>query len=78
MGKDTGEVGKTELPEGFEERVEGRGMVVNWAPQLEILRHSSTGSFLSHCGWNSCVESISMGVPLSTWPVSYDQPSNAM
>ncbi|KAM3382976.1 hypothetical protein P3S68_008551 [Capsicum galapagoense] len=70
--------GKIELPEGFEERVEGRGMVVNWAPQLEILRHSSTGGFLSHCGWNSCFESISMGVPLATWPISYDQPSNAV
>ncbi|KAM3215779.1 zeatin O-glucosyltransferase-like [Capsicum annuum] len=70
--------GKIELPEGFEERVKGRGMVVNWAPQLEILRHSSTGGFLSHCGWNSCLESISMGVPLATWPISYDQPYNAM
>lgn len=71
--------GKIELPpQGFEERVEGRGMVVNWAPQLEILRHSSTGGFMSHCGWNSCIESISMGVPLATWPISYDQPYNAV
>ncbi|CAN4096575.1 unnamed protein product [Withania somnifera] len=70
---------KIELPEGFEERVEGRGMVVrNWAPQLEILGHSSTGGFLSHCGWNSCIESISMGVPLAAWPISYDQPFNAI
>ncbi|KAF3619227.1 Zeatin O-xylosyltransferase [Capsicum annuum] len=70
--------GKIELPDGFEERVKGRGMVVNWAPQLDILRHSSTGGFLSHCGWNSCIESMSMGVPLATWPVSYDQPFNAI
>ncbi|KAM3383469.1 zeatin O-glucosyltransferase [Capsicum galapagoense] len=78
MGNLTDKVGKIELPEGFEEKVVGKGMVVNWAPQLEILRHSSTGGFLSHCGWNSCIESISMGVPLATWPVSYDQPSNAI
>ncbi|KAM3383474.1 zeatin O-glucosyltransferase [Capsicum galapagoense] len=70
--------GKIELPEGFEKRVEGRGMLINWAPQLEILRHSSTGGFLSHCGWSSCIESISMGVPLATWPINYDQPSNAV
>ncbi|KAH0774381.1 hypothetical protein KY290_011518 [Solanum tuberosum] len=69
---------KIELPEGFEERVEGRGIVVNWAPQLEILGHSSTGGFMTHCGWNSCIESISMGVPVATWPISYDQPFNAI
>ncbi|KAM3383476.1 hypothetical protein P3S68_009051 [Capsicum galapagoense] len=71
--------GKIELPKGFEERIEGRGMVVrNWVPQLEILRHSSMGGFLSHCGWNSCIESISMGVPLATWPIQHDQPFNAV
>ncbi|KAJ8528073.1 hypothetical protein K7X08_015524 [Anisodus acutangulus] len=71
--------GSFELPEGFEERVEGRGMVVrNWVPQLEILGHKSTGGFLSHCGWNSCMESVSMGVPIATWPISVDQPYNAV
>ncbi|KAK4344404.1 hypothetical protein RND71_037498 [Anisodus tanguticus] len=71
--------GKIELPKGFEEKVEGRGMVVrNWVPQLEILGHSSTGGFLSHCGWNSCLESISMGVPLAAWPINHGQPFNAI
>ncbi|TMX00829.1 hypothetical protein EJD97_025862 [Solanum chilense] len=69
---------KIELPKGFEERVEGRGIVVNWAPQLEILGHLSTGGFMTHCGWNSCIESISKGVPVATWPISYDQPFNAV
>ncbi|KAF3634513.1 Zeatin O-glucosyltransferase [Capsicum annuum] len=76
--KGKSKIGQIEIPEGFEERVEGRGMMVNWAPQLEILRHSSTGVFLSHCERNSCIESISMGVPLATWPISYDQPSKAI
>ncbi|XP_054802301.1 zeatin O-glucosyltransferase-like [Prosopis cineraria] len=62
---------------GFEERVKGIGLIVrDWAPQLEILSHPSTGGFMSHCGWNSCLESITMGVPIAAWPVHSDQPRN--
>ncbi|GJZ14131.1 zeatin O-glucosyltransferase-like protein [Tanacetum coccineum] len=78
---DSEDVRKVELPEGYEERVErlGFGVVVRgWAPQLEILGHSSTGGFMSHCGWNSCTEGISMGVPIAAWPMHSDQPRNAM
>ncbi|KAJ6851457.1 putative cis-zeatin O-glucosyltransferase [Iris pallida] len=72
-------IGRRELPAGFEERVKGRGMVVRgWAPQLPILAHPSTGGFMSHCGWNSCMESLSMGVPIVAWPVHSDQPRNAV
>ncbi|GLT26563.1 hypothetical protein SLA2020_016200 [Shorea laevis] len=67
-----------ELPEGFEERTVGEGMVVRgWVPQSEILKHPSTGGFLSHCGWGSCLESISAGVPIAAWPMHSDQPRNA-
>ncbi|KAL7169078.1 hypothetical protein ACSBR2_034163 [Camellia fascicularis] len=74
-----GDVKRAEaLPEAYEERVKGIGLVVrDWAPQLEILAHPSTGGFMSHCGWNSCLESITMGVPIAAWPMHSDQPKNA-
>ncbi|XP_057438744.1 zeatin O-glucosyltransferase-like [Lotus japonicus] len=68
-----------DLPNRFETRVEGMGRVVrDWAPQLEILNHPSTGGFMSHCGWNSCMESMSMGVPIAAWPMQFDQPRNSV
>lgn len=76
----TGGVRKLQLPDGYEDRIlkANQGMIVrDWAPQLEILAHTSTGGFMSHCGWNSCLESITMGVPIATWPMHSDQPRNA-
>ncbi|KAM0885202.1 hypothetical protein ACQ4PT_030502 [Festuca glaucescens] len=61
------------LPEGFEARARAasRGVVVHgWAPQVRILAHGSTGAFLSHCGWNSVLESLAHGVPILGWPIS--------
>ncbi|MCL7048158.1 hypothetical protein MKW94_026841 [Papaver nudicaule] len=68
------------LPEGFEERLNEtrKGLLVKkWAPQLEILCHRSTGAFLSHCGWNSTLESLSQGVPIIGWPLGADQAFNS-
>ncbi|XVF75763.1 hypothetical protein PTKIN_Ptkin13bG0213300 [Pterospermum kingtungense] len=74
-----GEIRRPELPKWYEESVKDMGLVVrDWAPQLEILAHPATGGFMSHCGWNSCMESITMGVPIGAWPVHSDQPRNAV
>lgn len=66
------------LPAGFIERTKDRGLIeTGWAPQTKILLHSATGGFLSHCGWNSTLESICAGVPFVAWPLAADQPMNA-
>lgn len=58
------------LPEGFVERVRERGRVLlGWAPQASILGHSSTGAFVSHCGWSSLNESVYYGVPVVGIPM---------
>ncbi|KAJ4714469.1 Glycosyltransferase [Melia azedarach] len=66
------------LPDGFLTRNAKMGLVVpNWAPQAEILPHPSVGGFLTHCGWNSALESIANGVPMIAWPLYAEQKMNA-
>ncbi|PIN22172.1 UDP-glucuronosyl and UDP-glucosyl transferase [Handroanthus impetiginosus] len=65
------------LPEGFLERTVGFGKVIGWAPQMVVLAHRAVGGFVSHCGWNSILESIWYGVPIATWPLVAEQQTNA-
>lgn len=68
---------KEVLPNGFLERTAGVGLVCGWVSQVSILAHKAIGGFVSHCGWNSILESLWHGVPIATWPVYAEQQMNA-
>uniref|UniRef100_A0A803MCN9 Uncharacterized protein n=1 Tax=Chenopodium quinoa TaxID=63459 RepID=A0A803MCN9_CHEQI len=65
------------LPEGFVDRMAHRGKIIKWAPQVQILAHRAIGGFVTHCGWNSILESLWFGVTMATWPMCADQQLNA-
>ncbi|KAF8751994.1 hypothetical protein HU200_011980 [Digitaria exilis] len=75
---DSGESRHAKFMSEFKKQTESTGLLITeWAPQLEILAHPATAAFLSHCGWNSTMESMSYGKPILAWPMHSDQPWDA-
>nr|Q6X1C0.1 RecName: Full=Crocetin glucosyltransferase 2 [Crocus sativus]AAP94878.1 glucosyltransferase 2 [Crocus sativus]AFP28219.1 glucosyltransferase [synthetic construct] len=65
------------LPANFTQENASRGLVVTWCDQLDLLAHVATGCFVTHCGWNSTMEGVALGVPMVGVPQWSDQPMNA-
>ncbi|XP_028802012.1 7-deoxyloganetin glucosyltransferase-like [Neltuma alba] len=64
------------LPAEFIKETRNRGLLSSWCPQEQVLAHRSVGGFLTHCGWNSTIESICGGVAMICWPFFAEQQTN--
>ena len=65
------------LPINFLQETTEKGSVVSWCPQLEVLAHKAVGCFMTHSGWNSTLEALSLGVPMVAMSQWTNQPTNA-
>ncbi|CAL5394758.1 unnamed protein product [Camellia sinensis] len=65
------------LPKKFVEETSNKGLLVGWSPQLEVLASETIGCYFSHCGWNSTIKALSLGVPMLVMPQCTDQTTNA-
>lgn len=68
---------QSKLPDKFVEETSGKGLIVSWCPQLDVLSDKAICCFVTHCGWNSTLEALSLGVPMVGVPQWTDQATNS-
>ncbi|KAM7493966.1 hypothetical protein LguiB_028575 [Lonicera macranthoides] len=73
----TNEINRT-LPEGFLERVKGKGVVHSgWVQQQHILAHDSVGCHVGHAGFSSLIEALVNDCQVVMLPIFGDQITNS-
>ena len=65
------------IPDRFVEEMGDKGLISNWIPQTEVLANEAVGCFFTHCGWNSTIEAMCLGVPMVSMPQWTDQTTDA-
>ncbi|KAG8375347.1 hypothetical protein BUALT_Bualt10G0090700 [Buddleja alternifolia] len=68
---------ESKLPKDFAQVTSKKGLIVSWCPQLEVLAHEAICCFITHSGWNSTLEALSLGVPMVAMPQWTDQSTNS-
>ncbi|KAB2092116.1 hypothetical protein E1A91_A02G007500v1 [Gossypium mustelinum] len=65
------------VPHCFIEEMGDKALIVTWIPQTEVLANEAIGCFFTHCGWNSTIEALCLGVPMVAMPQWTDQTTDA-
>ncbi|KAB2039420.1 hypothetical protein ES319_D02G008000v1 [Gossypium barbadense] len=67
----------SKVPHGFIEEMGDKALIVSWIPQTEVLANEAIGCFFTHCGWNSTIEALCLGIPMVAMPQWTDQTTDA-